>query len=58
MKDICKDCYYCSILRTDGNIVGTSCEFPISVFLEQREAGLYNKDTEDSCYDFKEKKKE
>lgn len=58
MKDICKNCDYYTVLKTENDtIIGTSCNLPLSVFLEHSEAGLYDKDTENTCYDFKEKEK-
>lgn len=63
MKNICKNCRYYTVLKAKSDtvvpvIVGTSCNLPLSVFLEHSRAGLYDKDTENTCYDFKAKEKE
>lgn len=51
--DLCMRCIYCSIITNQsGEILGRSCEVPLSKFLENNKSGLYQNDTDNTCYDF------
>ncbi len=56
--ELCMKCTYGRLIHdTETNeIIGRSCELPMTVFIDHNEKGLYKNETDDSCYDYREKR--
>ena len=54
--ELCRKCFFKSVLGTlSGEIIGTTCGLPMSVYIANEQKGLHKNDTDNTCYEFLDK---